>query len=381
MILDRNFHGTSPRIFTLFCLLLSTAAFAQNYTAEKTTDHGVDIVRLTDAASGVVVSIVPSVGNRAYEMKVHGQNILWFPTDDVSQFVKRPQLGGVPLLAPWADVLDELAFWANGKRYGFNMALGNIRGPIAGAGFLTDSPLWEVTEVAADSHSAHVTSRLQFWKNPDYMAQWPFAQEYEMTYSLSGGVLEVRTTIANLSTDPMPISIGFHTFYQIPGVPRDQWTAHFPARSHAVADEHKFSTGELKPTVLPDPLPLTGAAGGPALPDAFTSQDAWRSTGPFAAKGPWPGFDDGFTDFEHDADGRAHFWIESGSKKVEAIFGPKYPVATIWLPPGQQYIAMESLSALINGLNLARQGKYPALQILPPGQKWTESFWIRASGI
>ena len=42
---------------------------------------------------------------------------------------------------------------------------------------------------------------------------------------------------------------------------------------------------------------------------------------------------------------------------------------------------MESLTALINGLNLARQGKYPALQYLPPGQKWTESFWIKASGI
>ena len=371
MILNRNFHSSSARMIGLFGLLISTVSFAQNYTAEKTSDHGVPIVRLTDAANGVVVSIVPSVGNRAYEMKVHGQNVLWFPTDDVSQFVKRPELGGVPLLAPWADILDEQAFWANGKRYGFNMTLGNVRGPIPGAGFLTTSPLWEVTEVAADSQSAHVTSRLQFWKNPDYMAQWPFAQEYEMTYSLAGGVLEVRTTITNLSTDPMPISIGFHTFYQIPGVPRDEWNAHFPARTHVVADEHKFSTGEMRPTGLPDPLPLRG----PALTDAFTSQDAWR-TGK-----PWSGFDDGFTDFERDADGRAHFWIEAGGKKVEAIFGPKYQVATIWLPPSQHYIAMESLTAIIDGLNLARQGKYPALQILHPGQKWTESFWIRASGI
>ena len=365
------------KLFSLLILVIGvvTPAIAQNYTAEKTTDHGIDIVRLTDAASGVVVSIVPSVGNRCYEMKVHGQNILWFPTDDVSQWVKRPELAGIPLLAPWADILDEQAFWANGKRYGFNMSLGNVRGPVPGAGFLSTTPLWEVTEVAADGQSAHVTSRLQFWKNPDYMAQWPFAQEYEQTYSLSGGVLQMKMTISNLSTDPMPISIGFHTFYQIPGVPRDQWTAHFPARTHAVADEHKFSTGELKPTGLPDPLPLAGATGGPALPDAFTSQDAWRNGK------PWVGFDDGFTDFEHDADGNAHFWIQAGDKKVEAIFGPKFQVATIWLPPSQHYIAMESLTALINGLNLARQGKYPALQYVPPGQKWTESFWIKASGI
>lgn len=209
------------------------------------------------------------------------------------------------------------------------------------------------------------------------MAQWPFAQEYEMTYSLSGGVLEVRTTITNLSTDPMPISIGYHTLYQIPGVPRDQWTAHIPARAHVAADEYKLSTGQMPPTGLPDLLPL----GGPSLPDAFNSADAWRSAGPEMPKGPGISFDDGFADLVRDADGRAHFWVEAGGKKVEVMFGPNYPVATIWLPPGRPFIAFESLTAIIDGLNLARQGKYPALQILPPGEKWTGSFWIKASGI
>jgi aldose 1-epimerase len=328
-----------------------------------------------------VVSIVPSVGNRLYEMKVHGQNILWFPADDVSDFVKRPQSGGLPFLAPWADLLDEDAFWANGKRYGFNMSLGNVRNSTPIHGFLMYSPLWEVTEVAADSKSAHLTSRLQFWKNPDYMEQWPFAQEYEITYSLAGGVLEVRTTVSNLSTDPMPVSIGFHSYYQIPGIPRDQWSAHIPARTHVAADENKVSTGEMKPTGLPDLLPLGSGQGGPTLPLAFTSADAWRTIGHFAADHPDQTLDDAFTDLERDADGRAHFWIESGGKKVETILGPKFLEGTVYLPYGQQYIAMEPLAAIIDGINLARQGKYPALQILPPGGKWTESFWIRSSGI
>ena len=60
MILNRNFRSSSARIIGLFWLLISTASFAQNYTAEKTSDHGVPIVRLTDAANGVVVS------NRAF---------------------------------------------------------------------------------------------------------------------------------------------------------------------------------------------------------------------------------------------------------------------------------------------------------------------------
>src|ERR1700704_2119821 len=155
---------------------------AGNYTAVKTTDHGVEIVRLTDLAHGVEVSIVPSVGNRAYEMKVHGKNILYFPQADPGEYVARPRLSGIPFLAPWADLLNEPAFWANGKKYTFNMGLGNVRGNMPIHGLLVTSPLWQVTEVAADANSAHVTSRLEFWRNTDLMAQWPFAHEYEMTY-------------------------------------------------------------------------------------------------------------------------------------------------------------------------------------------------------
>ena len=34
----------------------------------------------------------------AYEMKVHGKNILYFPYDDLSEFVKSPKLAGIPFL-------------------------------------------------------------------------------------------------------------------------------------------------------------------------------------------------------------------------------------------------------------------------------------------
>jgi aldose 1-epimerase len=333
-----------------------------NYKAEKTYhQHNVPIVRLSDAASGVEVSILPSLGNRVYQMKVHGKNILYYPSGDLSEHSKNPSLGGIPSLAPWADLLDEQAFWANGKRYGFNMNLGNVRGERPIHGLLTDSPFWQIGEVEADAHSAHVTSRLEFWKYPDFMAQWPFAHEYEMTYSLADGVLEVKITIANLSTDPMPIAIGFHPYFQIPGIPRDEWVAQLPARIHVMADEHQIPTGEMRPLDIPNPWPLRGQT-----------------------------LDDGFTDLERDAEGRAHFRIESGGKTVEILFGPKYPVATIYLPsylaeppPGEtrEFICIEPLTAVISGVNLVRQGKYSGLQTVAAGGRWSESFWIRTSGL
>ncbi len=293
---------------------------------------------------------MPSVGNRAYHMKVHGKNILYHPPD-------LSELGGVPFLAPWADLLDEQAFWANGKRYAFNMGLGNVRGERPIHGLLTHSPLWLVTEVGADERSAHVSSRLEFWKYPDLMAQWPFAHEYEITYRLADGVLEVKTILTNLSDDPMPVALGFHPYLQIPGIPRDEWVAHLSARIHVAADENQIPTGEMPPLDIPNPLPLRGQT-----------------------------LDNGFTDLERDADGRAHFSIKSGGKSVEILFGPKYPVATIYLPaapPGEtrEFICIEPLTAIISGVNLAHKGKYSGLQTVAAGAIWTESFWIRASGI
>lgn len=339
-------------------LLFSLTGLAQNYRAERTVDHGVSVVRLIDRARGVEVAIAPEIGNRAYEMKVHGKNILHFPLADVGELRKRPgTLCGIPFLAPWADLMDEQAFWANGKRYRFNMELGNVRGAMPGHGLLTASPLWRVTGVKADRRAAQVSSRLEFWKYPDLMAQWPFAHEYEMTYRLAGGILEVKTAITNLSAGAMPLAIGYHPYFQIPDVPRDEWVVHSPARTHVIPGEHNIPTGELRPLDIPNPLPLRGRT-----------------------------LDDGFTDFQRDAEGRARFSIEANGKKVETLLGPKYPVATIWLPADpagrpREFICIEPLTIIINGVNLAHQGKWKGLQTLPAGEKWTESFWVRATGI
>jgi hypothetical protein len=86
----------------LFALLLALAVMsvAQNYTARRTSERGVAVIRLADAANGVEVSVLPSIGNRASEMKVHGKNILYFPSTDLAELEKKPDLSGVPFLAP-----------------------------------------------------------------------------------------------------------------------------------------------------------------------------------------------------------------------------------------------------------------------------------------
>ena len=87
----------------------------------------------------------------------------------------------------------------------------------------------------------------------------------------------------------------------------------------------------------------------------------------------------------HDAQGRAHFLLRSGDQNIELLFGPKYPVSIVWEPRSfdgraAEFICFEPMTGVTNAVNLHHAGKYPDLQILPSGEKWTESFWIKPSG-
>lgn len=329
---------------------------AQDYTAERTSDHGIPVIRLRDAVNKVEVAVVPSVGNSAYEMKVNGKNILHFPYESVADYKAKPDMIGIPFLGPWANRLDQQAFYANGKKYNFDMEFGNVQGQIPLHGLITFSPHWEVSSVSADAKSARYSARLRFWKHPDLMAQWPFAHEYEMTYILKDGELEVRINVANLSTEPMPIAIGFHPYFTIPGVPRDQYMAHIPARTRVSYDNRLIPTGAYTPMDMMEEFSLRGIT-----------------------------LDNGFIDLVQSSDRRAHFYIKAGKAMVETSFGPKYTTAVVWSPnrggQPQPFICFEPMTGPPNAVNMAQAGKYPTLQTVAPGSRWTESFWVKASGL
>ena len=336
------------RLGLLFSLPLM--ANAANYSAQKLKVDGFDIIKLADTAHHTEVTIVPSIGNNAYSMTVNGKAVLWSPYQQLAQFKEKPALLGVPLLAPWANRLDQGAFFANGKKFVLNPELGNLRYdqnhlPIHGLVSFTDR--WTVLGVRADPNSAQATSRLEFWKYPDWMAQFPFAHSLEITHKLADGILEVHLSITNLSDQPMPVSVGFHPYYQITDAPRDQWRVHLAARSHYTLSDKLIPTGETKPIDLPDPVPLAGRQ----LDDVYGDLVAG-----------------------------AEFSVQGKSQKISIRYGPKYRVAVVYAPPGKEFICFEPMSGITNAFNLAHAGVYKDLQTIAPGGQWEESFWIRPTG-
>src|SRR4249919_2168882 len=183
--------------------ILPTPAAAQRYTARQDGD----VVELADTTAQMNVSVVWSMSN-AWRIQVKGKDLVR-PSATLADFQARPGLNGMPLLAPFANRLDQTAFYANGKKYNFDVEIGNVRGPIPGTGFVDRSqPVWQLLESKADASGAWVTCRLDFYKNPIYMKQWPFAHTITVTYRVSQGALEVKTRLDNLSNEAMPVVIG-----------------------------------------------------------------------------------------------------------------------------------------------------------------------------
>lgn len=286
------------------------------------------------------VAVDPDFGNNAFSFKVRGREILWLP-----EGWPKPSLGGIPLLAPWANRIDGDAYFANGKQYRVNRALGNLRldaNNLPIHGLLLFVKGWKT--VARDR--ASVTSRLEFWRNPEWMAQFPFAHSIEMTHRLGNGFLEVELAIENLADQPMPLCVGFHPYFQLSDSPREEWTLTIAARESVVLSGKTIPTGETRPVDFNNPLRLDGAS----LDNVFTAL-----TG-------------------------ADFVLAGRSQKIAVRFGEKFPVAIVYAPAGKALACFEPMTALTDAFNLDQAGIDARLQRIAPGETWRESFFITPSG-
>ena len=391
----------------LLCMVAAPAA-AQRYTAKRDGD----VITLADTTARMNVAVVSSMG-KAWQIQVNGQNLVR-TSASLEAFLANSGLNGMPLLAPFANRLDETAFYANGKKYNFDLELGNVRGPIPGTGFVNGSKAWQLVGFKADAKSAWVACRLDFYKIPQFMKQFPFAHTITITYRVSEGALEVRTRLDNLSIEPMPAVIGYHPIYELPDGNRDDWTVSVDARTHWIEIPQRLPTGETQPI------------------ESFFSADRDRTA--IRLKN-YALIDDVFTDLIRDANGRATMRLMYNGKELDETLGPKFKTVLLWstpltaggggrgggrgraaggpppaapapsgpfpvdpaqgvktAPPAvplaagaaqpttRGFIAFEPMVGITNALNLAQKGIYKDLQTIPPGGSWEESFWISTKG-
>lgn len=330
-----------------------------SHSAVRETVDGVPVVRLR-SPQGASVSIAPRIGNLAYEFLVGGKNAFWFPFSSLGEFAASPALCGNPFLAPWANRLDEHGFQFEGARYALNRGLGNylldqFDQPIHG--LLVYASQWRVVSMDAGESGASVTSRLEFSRHPSLMAQFPFAHEIEMTYRLTDRALQVTTVVRNLSAEAMPVSVGFHPYFQVHDCPRDEWRLHLATDSVWDLNERFTPTGGKTPigSALPDAgsLPLRGRALDHVFGDLHRGGSRWPS-----------------------------FHVTGARERVRVDYGPGFEVAVVYAPrgEGQSFVCFEPMSGVTNAFNLASRGVYDALPVILPGKAWSARFRIVVEG-
>ena len=119
--------------------------------------------------------------------------------------------------------------------------------------------------------------------------------------------MQVTTRIDNLSTDPMPVAIGFHPYFQLTDSMRDDWTISVGAKSHWLLDANHLPTGETQAieSFFPDPkvIPLK-------------EYD----------------LDHVFGDLARDGSGRAVMTLKGKAQELDVVLGPNYRAMVIYAP-------------------------------------------------
>jgi len=349
-------------LLALMCILLSLplgGLAVDNYSFKKEVVEGHATYHLLDAKLKMDVGIVPDIGNLVYQFKVDGKDVL-IPVDSFKDYLEKHTFGwGIPFLAPWANRIDNEYYYFEGKKYLLNDSLENIirddfKQPLHG--LLVYDTRWKTVRAGCTPlDGAYLVSRLEFYKYPDLMAQFPFAQVYEMTYRLKDGKLECTTQVTNLGNSDLPLHFAFHPYFH-PDGPREEWKLTIGAQKHWLVTHQLIPTGETEST---DKF-LPGVTKGVALGKTF--------------------IDDGFSEFQRDADGLGQVVIQGKTQKIEVRYGKGFDYAIVYAPLNKTLICAEPQTGPTNAFNLQQEGKFKNLIVLAPGKTFGATFWIAPLG-
>ena len=128
----------------------------------------------------------------------------------------------------------------------------------------------------------------------------------------------------------MPIAFGYHPYFTLPGVAREEWEVALPVRVRAVLNERFLPTGEEEETSI--------------------------ATAPLGDRT----YDDLFPGLEPDP----VFHLEGGGRRVSVAFEGGYEVAVVYAPADDPVICFEPMTAATNPF----AGPYP-LRWVEPGRR------------
>lgn len=293
-----------------------------------------DISAVSLAAGDLRAVFLPKSGMLGASLQYCGQELLR-RIDDLEAAKQKGSTVGIPLLYPWANRLGALHYRGAGQNVNLDPTSPFLhfddRG-LAMHGVPWGQLSWIVDEVRQD----YLRARLD-WKRPELLAVFPYPHRLEITAELSRTSLQLRTEISADSQSPVPVSFGFHPYFGIPGLVRDQWRLQSPAMTKLHLDQRGIPTGAS------------------ARFEPFNNLLGQSS------------FDDGFALLDE----TASFSLSGEGWDITIHFLEGFPYAQVFAPLGKEFIALEPMTAPANAL-ISGNG----LRILESGGQFHASFRI-----
>lgn len=306
------------------------------------TDSGADgsvvvstidgVAAVTLAAGPTAFSVMPEVGLVGASLTHKGREYVNFHGGPDA--ARNGHTTGVPLLAPWANRLSSESYRIGSKSVDLaDLPLHRDGNGLPIHGLFVGRSGWELVSVKAQSNSAAMVATFDASADEAVMAAFPFPHELSVGFTVSPGRLMVSTTVTATGRRAVPISFGWHPYFQLPEVERDRIRLGMPARTRLVLDDRGLPTGEEH------------AEAASIVKLAGTSYDNAYRLG---------------------AD--RQLLLASGRRRLTVVFDRKYPYAQVYSPVGADFIALEPMTAATNALC---QGTTP---MVAPGERFTARF-------
>jgi aldose 1-epimerase len=310
------------------------------YRVGKGRSDGFETLTLASPDGALEATFAPGAGMIGCSLRHRGEELL-HQGDGLAAYAADGTTCGIPLLYPWANRLADFGFEFGGRSVALERSSPLLQRDANGLpihGLLTACPYWHRT-VSTDAQSARLTAELDFGAHRDLIAAFPFPHRVRIDVRLAGTALTIATTVTAQGA-ALPISFGYHPYFQIPGAPRERWEIELPVGEQLALDERMIPTGARLP-VLNEPGPL----GARSFDDGYAKLEPGR---PFVAAG--------------------------AGRRIEVRFGEHFQYAQVYSPPGAPFICFEPMTAPTNAL---RSGE--DLPVLPQGESFTATWEIRVS--
>jgi aldose 1-epimerase len=255
--------------------------------------------------------------------------------DDLEAAKTKGNTAGIPLLYPWANRLDSLHYRAVGRDVMLDPSSPDLHFDGHGLpmhGVPWGQLAWEAIAVKRDSMLARLD-----WERRDLLAVFPYPHKLQMAAALEPSGLTLQTTVLASAGSGVPVAFGFHPYFGIPRLPRQEWQLELPVMQRLLLDGRGIPTGEQEPFG-----PIDSVLGQMNFDDGFAVMD------------PQPAFS-----------------LSGAGRKITIRFLEGFRYAQVFAPKSKDFIALEPMTAPTSALTSGR-----GLHVVEPGAEFRASFRV-----